>query len=311
MSLPAPSSDHWSDPLRLLFWRIAASGALPARWFTPPVPGQKARAAKTGKLKIEIVSHCWNYSHFLVYQLSSLALSPPTRAEVTMTVFYCEDDQPTRELLEHFSGVRVEGVTWNWQKLPKGLLFRRAVGRNQAALATRADWIWFTDCDTLFRSGCLDHLSDLLQGRNDLLVYPTMERVTPMLRPDDPLLQLEGEARFRLVDIGDDHFVEETVTRAFGPMQITHGDVARACGYCKNLKFFHQPTHRWCKTHEDRAFRWLLGAGRGVGIDLPGIYRIKHQVKGRYDAARPLSAKIRAPLHRLSDVVKGALRGKR
>ncbi len=179
MSLPPFSSDHWSDPLRLLFWRIAASGVLPARWFSPPVPGPDSRAAKTGKLQIEIVSHCWNYSHFLVYQLSSLALSPPTRAEVTMTVFYCEEDQRTRELLEHFSGVHVEGVTWNWQKLPKGLLFRRAVGRNQAALATRADWIWFTDCDTLFRQGCLDHLSDRLRATDVRAQLRTVAQTMP------------------------------------------------------------------------------------------------------------------------------------
>jgi hypothetical protein len=302
MSTNSSESDRWFAPLLLLFWRIAASGLLPARWFAPRVPDPVSLAAKTGKLKIEIVSHCWNYSHFLTYQLSSLVLYPPSRTTVTMTVFYSDEDIQTCKLLDYFSGISVEGVTWNWRCLPKEELFRRTIGSNQAALATRADWIWFTDCDALFRQDCLDSLSDRLQGRRDILVFPTCERVTALLKPSDPLLQSGRESLHQLRDIEDGQFTEETVSRAVGPMQITHGDVARACGYCRSLGFYLRPASRWSKAHEDRAFRWVLGS-QGVGVDLPGFYRIRHAIKGRY-ADDALSSGLRTRLHRLSDVVK-------
>ena len=37
----------------------------------------------------------------------------------------------------------------------------------QAALLTDADWVWFTDCDLMFRDDCLDVLVEQLQGRRD------------------------------------------------------------------------------------------------------------------------------------------------
>ena len=62
------------DPIKLAFFRFAAGGWVPPQWFEPDLPTELDRAARTGHLKLEVVSHCWNYSHFLVYQLSSLAL---------------------------------------------------------------------------------------------------------------------------------------------------------------------------------------------------------------------------------------------
>ena len=132
---------HWSDGLVGLYLRIAATGVIPARWYLPSLPLHDERAAATGDLKIEIVSHCWNYSHMLVRQLSSLVLFPPTRAAVTMTVFYSEEDKDTVRLLETFAGREVAGVTWNWNALPKEQLFRRSIGRNMAAQQTEADWV--------------------------------------------------------------------------------------------------------------------------------------------------------------------------
>jgi len=159
-----------------LYLRVAATGVIPARWYLPSLPSLDQRAAATGDLKIEIVSHCWNYSHLLARQLSSLVLFPPTRADVTMTVFYSEEDEATVRLLKTFGTREAPGVTWNWNALPKEQLFRRSIGRNKAALQTDADWVWFTDCDLMFRDDCLDVLVEQLQGRRDVLVYPRQER---------------------------------------------------------------------------------------------------------------------------------------
>jgi hypothetical protein len=278
-SYPIPPH-RWYDPFVERFLRIAASGWVPARWFNPNLPNPGECAAKTGLLNIEIVSHCWNYAHFLIYQLSSLALFPPTQAQVTMTVFYSTEDPKTCQLLAYFETLKIPNVTWNWRALPKQALFRRAIGRNLAALDTQADWVWFTDCDLMFREHCLDHLAMALQGRQDFLVFPKIERCTLLLAEQDPMFYMNWD-NLRVMDIDTRQFEENKRSRATGPLQITHGDVARRSGYCASLNYYQKPSAKWCKAHEDRAFRWLLGT-QGVPIDVPGVYRIRHVAKGRY-----------------------------
>ncbi len=262
-----------------LFVRGAASGLLPASWFLQ-LPEVGALKARTGVLAFEIVSHCWRYAHLLAYQLSSLVLFPPTRASVRMTVYYAPEDEATRAMLDFFSGVEVPAVTWNWQAVDRGRLFRRAIGRNLVARGTGADWVWFTDCDIVFHRDCLDTLAEQLQGRTDRLAYPREERVTAMLSEADPLLAREREGP-RVMDIDPGQFALLAVPRATGAYQIVHGDIARQCGYCDQLPVFQRPATRWAKTYEDRAFRWLMRTP-GTPLEVPGVHRIRHIQKGRY-----------------------------
>jgi len=275
--------------------RLAASGIVPARWFREPLLPKHQRNARTGTLHIEIVSHCWNYSHFLAYQLASLVRFPVTRARITMTVFYSSEDAETTALLRHFESIDSPNISWNWRELPRQSLFRRAIGRNLAAQETSADWVWFTDCDLLFRENCLDSLVDALQGRQDALVYPRVERCTTLLASDDALLKPDMDTPESL-DIDGSDFVEFRRTRATGPLQIAHGDLMRQTGYCDSLGYYQQPSEQWCKAYEDRAFRWLLGT-QGTPVDVDGVYRIRHQDKGRYTGAR-WSSRLRGALRR-------------
>ena len=269
----------WNSIL-LAFYRFAASGWVPARWFESELPAERERAAKTGHLTLEVVSHCWNYSHFLVYQLSSLVLFPPSKLNVTMTVFYSPEDAKTAELLAFFENQAAPGITWNWQPIPKQELFRRGIGRNRAALATEADWVWFTDCDLMFREGSLDALAEVLQGRRDALLFPVEERTTDLLAADNPMLQA-GDSEPQVLDIDTTSFTTRRISKATGPLQIAHGDVCRAVGYCRNIGLYQQPVESFAKCHEDRAFRWLLRS-QGTPIDVPGVFRIRHIAKGRY-----------------------------
>lgn len=289
--IPAPSLRAEAQGRWL---RFAAGGWVPARWYQPQLP---TPTAKTGRLHIEIVSHCWNYAHLLAYQLSSLVNAPPQTVAVTMTVFYSREDTRTTELLEFFGAIEVPNVTWHWWELPKQALFRRAIGRNLAAKASRADWVWFTDCDLMFEHGCLDSLAAQVQGRTDRLVYPRVERCTSLLANDDPMLATA--AKPQVVSINPEQFEEFPRTRATGPLQITHGDIARACGYCEALPYYQQPSAHWCKAHEDRAFRWLLRT-QGTPLDIPGVYRIRHIHKGRYTGSKTQSA-LRTNTRRLTD----------
>lgn len=265
--------------LRLGAIWLAASGLLPARWFQPPPPAESDRCAQTGRLRVEIVSHCWRYAHLMAYQLASLVNHPPQDVTVTMTVFHACEDADTVRLLEYFGAMDVPNVIWNWQARDKTQLFRRSIGRNEAALASRADWVWFTDCDVVFHAGCLDGLGQVLQGSRQALVFPDHEFCSPVYEPGDPVLEAAREPR--LVEIDTATFVRQERTRATGPLQITHGDVARACGYCRDIPVYQQPTDRWAKAQEDRAFRWLLDT-IGQPVAIPSVYRIRHQAKGRY-----------------------------
>jgi len=284
MHSPPVVTTNATDALKLLFFRFASGGIVPSGWFEKRLPGESERHQKTGELSLEIVSHCWQYSHMLQYQLSSLVLYAPKQCKVKMTVLYSEDDANTVALLDYFSAQVVPNVTWNWQPMHKHSLFRRSIGRNMAAKSTSADWIWFTDCDLLFHKSCLDTLCEKLQGMNAALVYPKEERTTPLLENNDSLLtssENNGKPLFKITDIDTDRFETHQRTRATGPLQITHGDVARAVGYCDALDVFQKPDTRWRKTYEDTAYRWLLQT-QGVGVDVPGVYRIRHLEKGRY-----------------------------
>jgi hypothetical protein len=289
------------DAIARRFLHLAASGWVPARWFAPPPPPVAQRAARTGRLRVEIVSHCWGYAHMLGYQLSSLALYPPGRLDVTMTVFYAEEDPDTVALLAYFGAKQVPGVTWNWQRLDTGRLFRRAIGRNLAARATTADWVWFTDCDLLFHAGCLDGLAEALQGRRDALVFPREERTTALLEPGDLLLEA-GRGAPGLLQIDPGRFEPRQVSRATGPLQIAHGDVARSCGYCASLAYYQKPSRAWAKAEEDRAFRWLLRT-QGEPVDVSGVYRIRHISKGRYRGAG--STRLRSTIRKLQSWLRG------
>lgn len=280
---PIPFTDpdpKWSDPLVDVFYRVASGGWVPARWFLPHLPKPEERAARTGRLHVEIVSHCWNYAHFLAYQLSSLVNHPPRDLDVTMTVYYSDVDDRTVAMLDFFAKQKVPGLTWNWRAVAPPVLFRRAIGRNHAALNSTADWVWFTDCDLMFRNRCLDTLATVLQGRRDALVFPRTENVTGLLPDDHPLFATKLETP-RLVEVDESDFFESSRGRATGPLQIAHGDVCRACGYCNSLNYYQKPSATWRKAREDRAFRWLLRS-QGVPLDIPGVYRLRHVSKGRY-----------------------------
>ncbi len=267
--------------------KLLAGSPIPAHWFYPAAPSPSERTARIGPLHIEIVSHCWQYSRLLAYQLSSLILYPVADARITMTIFHASEDHDTCRLLSFIGEHAPANVTWQFRLLPKEQLFRRAIGRNLAALETQADWVWFTDCDLTFQAGCLDALNTVLQGSRESLVYPAVEAKSDVYTGNDAVegntvsaLALDEPA---LLELPATAWRAWPVTRATGPLQITHGDVARRVGYCNAVSYYQQPCSHWQKATEDRVFRWLLGT-QGTPIDIPGACRVQHADKGRYVA---------------------------
>ncbi len=274
----------WAAGVRSALRLIPSLGIKPNWLLTRlDLPGENGYGADTASVgHIEVVSHCWNYAHLLVYQLSSVVLAPPKNVRLTMTVCYCDEDQDTVELMKFFHEQKVPGVIWNGITLPREALLRRSVGRNVAAKSSQADWVWFTDCDVVFAAGCFDGLAAALEERNDRLVFPREERCTLMLASDDPVLAATAKGPAVLA-VDFENFLLQHPRQATGPLQITRGDIARTWGYCGEIDSYQRTTDRWRKNYEDRVFRWLLGT-RGTPLDIPSVYRIKHVEKGRYQA---------------------------
>ena len=277
--------NKFKNTLWLLFFRFADRLISP-KLFLANVPKAAELRTNEGRLSLEIVSHCWQYSHLMAYNLSAYVNYPPKEIDVTVTVFYSPEDIDTVDTLNFFEKNVIEGVTWNWQPLATEALFRRAIGRNKAALATKADWIWYIDCDLIFYEGCLDALNQELQNRNDILLFPNSENITPLLDSENLVLKKHSEPK--TVDIDISEFYQNKISRAVGAYQITHGDIARSCGYCNNISVYQTPEAHWRKTYEDRTYRWLIGS-QGKPINVPSIYRIRHQEKGRYSEGTLLS----------------------
>lgn len=288
------------DPTYEFLLRFAASGLLPGKWFIPKQPRPQELTAKNGELHIEIVSHCWQYSQFLSHQLDSITRFSPSTGMLTFTLFYSLEDHVTVALVAKYQAMTLERVKWNFQALDTPKLLRRAIGRNQAAKQTKADWIWFTDCDVLFLDNCLDSLNQALQNRNDVLVFPEQLKATCLLKSDNQLLQhaCDSAQTIKKTEFKHRHFKKAT-----GPIQIVHGDVAREVGYCDSLTVYQQPQDRWVKTYEDRAFRWLLGT-HGTPIELENLYLIRHEDKGRYKKDSEFS-KLRQSIRKIKSSLIG------
>ena len=280
-----------------LYCRMIGS-VLPAHWFGPRPPDVSQLSTPDGRLKLEIVSHCWQYAHLSVYQLSSLLNYPPQQFDLTYTLFYSPEDKGTETLVKSFASRDIPNVKWQWKAVSSNELFRRAIGRNQASIETDADWIWFADCDLIFHAGCLDSLADSLRSVKTRLAYPASEQITDLLPSDHPMVNLSTDAP-DVVDIDPAMFHHNRIEKAKGAFQVVHGDVARHCGYCKDMSFYQKPTDRWRKTFEDTAFRRVI-SDEGLPVPVTGLHRIRHEVKGRYDSKSKLGS-LRQTVRRVSD----------
>jgi hypothetical protein len=228
---------------------------------------------------LEIVTHCWRYGRLLAYQLSSLWLYPP-RTPTTITVFFTHaGDQRTAIMVDHFARRpdKPPTVTLRPWELPPTQLFRRAIGRNLAALATTADVVWFADCDHVFGPGCIDSLMALMSP-SDKLVFP---EVVHKCRHafGDRLIQAVTE--HGMWDAPLKKFHPKRQIAAIGGIQIVTGATAREHGYLKDSRRWLRPAKRWVRTMEDPYFRRCLGADYGRPLPIESTYRICHSKYGR------------------------------
>lgn len=239
-------------------------------------------------MSIHIVTHCWavdlpQFAKFLQYQLSSLVLYPP-EVEHLIEVRYCPDDRATADVVNFFAielGSRI-GLS---PMQPPERLFRRAIGRNEAALSSHTELVWHTDCDYLFGPGCLDGLWRSWNGLTEFasMVYP-MQILTMASHADGDLVAENG--MIRVANIPFDLFIPQRVKKAFGGLQIVPGSLARRYGYLDGHKKYQQPLSKPFENfHDDVAYRKrMLEIGPILPVDVPNLYRLRH-TKSTYAGA--------------------------
>jgi len=234
---------------------------------------------------VELVVHCYaaellHYAQALVYQVSSLVLHRPKKCGVKLTVCYCMDDLVTSKFLSdwmelsyHTDGTYIDTICFDRTRIG-----RRAIGRNFAAKATKADFVWFADVDQVFRDGVLDRLVELEWPEDAVMIYPqnimihrdhkTGDERTSAVDLDNPLA----------VDIDPSEFIPKRYRKAIGGVQIVKGDFARKHGYLDGDNKWQRPTDEpFGDFRDDIAYRnFCLQHGKIVGVDLPGMFRLRH-----------------------------------
>lgn len=229
---------------------------------------------------IHIVTHCWaadlpQFSAFLRCQLSSLVIWPPA-VDHTIEVRYCPDDRRTATVVDEFA-VMLKSKVEPSPMQPPETLFRRAIGRNAAALSSHAELVWFTDCDYLFGEGCLD---GLWAAWNELPDFASMlfpDQIMTMKSHEEGD-ELAGRDASGLVRVPEDLFKPQKVWRAFGGLQIVPGSLARKHGYLDGHRRYQKPLPKpFANFHDDVAFRKaMLKHGPIIPVSVPNLFRLRH-----------------------------------
>jgi len=234
-------------------------------------------------VKIELVSHVWavNHPHYadaLCYQLSSILLDPPKECELTVTICLEPDDQKSENILSWFWTQLPDRVISKFLYLPIERLGRRAIGRNIIALQSKADIIWYSDIDQVYKHGVFDRLANLEWPDGAVMIYPRKYHISRDHAIGDKALARVG-GKPQVIDIDELEFVEGACNRAIGGIQIIKGDFAREHGYLKDSEKWMAPTgcDHFCRCFCDMAYRgFCRDHGEIKKVDLPGMYRLRH-----------------------------------
>ena len=227
-------------------------------------------------MSIRIVSHVFardlpQFGVFLRAQLSSLVLHPP-KIPVAITVCLSSDADPMSVQVCHdFSLALHESL--DIIDLSLGGLFRRAIGRNLAALSSSEDFVWFTDVDYIFGPGCLDNVYLQAQEFDSGMIWPDSVLIDPDYGSADQFWESNLESK-GLIYPDTTRFVKKTYSRAIGGVQIVPGAVARD-GYLNNTKWQEpqNPDKPFPCFRDDIAFRRLCTLHQ---ISAPNLIRLRH-----------------------------------
>lgn len=234
---------------------------------------------------LQTVNHVWKYWRLATLHLSALALHPPQACRVICTICHAPaaDDPQTAAVLRYFGALLVENVRWDFQEMPARELCRRAIGRNRACLASRADFVLLGDIDYIFGPGALDAAAEAMPAacRDAPAIMFPREILSSIdhARGDAEIARVQ---RPQILDLDPAGYAPVRQPRAIGGSQWFPGDFARERGYLRDSRRYQRPADEWQRTHEDRIARMASGLP-SVAIDVPEIRRVRHSVRGRFD----------------------------
>lgn len=242
---------------------------------------------------IELVTHCWardleQYAYHLAAKIWSLDREVGPSQDVTLCVCHSLEDPLTREVLDWFTG-DVSRFRIRTIDLPPARLGRRAIGRNLAAKSSEADVVWFDDVDQMYRNGILYRLAELQWPDGATMIFPREIRIHKDHATGDAWTgYVKRSWRLGVSAVVEGDFVPKQYNRAIGGVQIVRGDFTREYGYLDGDEKWQRPTDgKFATCGCDLAYRRFCGSkGRIVGVDLPGVYRIRHTIAGH---GRPAS----------------------
>lgn len=230
-------------------------------------------------MSIEIVSHCYavdlpQFAYFLDAQLWSLETYAPPGTKISICC-WLDDELTCETIVKHQHQDRLD-ITMLF--LSRKDLFNRAIGRNFAALRTKADIIWFTDVDHVFGGGCLTCLEKQMERSQAVLHYPSEIKINKTHQVGDKYWnQIKDEGRFYL---DTDDFITKLYNKAIGGVQIVPGDFARKYGYLNDNPRALKKTDGvkpFPSFRDDVKFRKFCEAqGETKKLQLPNLYRLRH-----------------------------------
>jgi hypothetical protein len=245
----------------------------------------------TTPFRLTVVSHVWNYRRLFNYQVSSLVLNAPAESagiEIDYVVFYCPDEDPkTDEYVGWWQGWFRDShdapgcVRFRPTTLPREQLLRRAIGRDLACRNLNADWLWMADCDYLVGPGTFEAAKLQLENVRGNLAYIRCVQSSVCHASGDADIARCTEPGI-IQPCGMQLFKNEMNNRAIGGIQFLRGSVARERGYLPPGHRYLKTADRWRRTHEDKVVRSYYGT-KGDPIELPGVFRIRHGKRGRFD----------------------------
>lgn len=252
---------------------------------------------------IEIVTHCWSGSEVPIYhrllqiQLGSIArYAPSIFDKVKVTVCFNPEDIKTAEIAAlYFENPESKrNVRISMKPLLKKHLFRRAIGRNLAAKKTKADVVWFTDCDYLFMGDCLRDAYEACLASQHNMVFPSTVHIHKAHSFGDVLIDKLERKPFHFPVIDREHFEPRKERKAIGGIQIVKGDWCREFGYLDGTKWVEpvDPSKGFRSCKGDVPFRQAVG--RSEAVDISGVYRVRHSRAGRDKGQKDHGAKTRA-----------------
>jgi len=246
---------------------------------------------------VEVVTHCYakelpHYASALGYHLYSMRYSIQ-KGWATSTVCFSPEDEATMIVLRYFR--ETHDLSVKEMPMDAGTLGRRSIGRNRAALESKADYVWFSDVDQCFADcyaapTALEHLGIGVGYYNKLtfrwpegcsMVFPQQIFITHDHALGDKYLK-EMRWNDNAYALGDilsiEDFKIKRYNRAIGGVQIVKGDFAREHGYLNGIDRWQQPTEKpFSDFRDDVAYRqFCLQHGKIVGVDLTPLNRIRH-----------------------------------